>query len=130
MAVVTHGMSKTIIYRIWCNMKGRCCNENDSDYAHYGGKGITVCDRWLNSFENFYEDMDDRPEGMSLDRINSNGEYSPENCKWATLDAQKANRRNCVFLKINDEVSNLKYWCTKYDVNYSSAKSRYQRSGS
>lgn len=87
-----HGMSTTRIYRIWSDMVRRCTWPNHQRYADYGGRGITVCKRWL-EFENFYADMGDRPEGRSLDRINNDAGYSPENCRWATGSQQAKNRR-------------------------------------
>ena len=74
-------------------MLQRCTNSNRDNYKHYGGRGITVCDRWL-KFENFYADMGDRPEGTSIDRIDVNGNYEPRNCKWSTHKEQCINRRS------------------------------------
>jgi len=92
-----HGMSKDSnklpsVYRIWQNIKTRCFNKNCHDYLNYGGRGITVCDRWL-EFKNFYEDMGDRPEGLSLDRIDNDGNYEPGNCRWTTFREQRMNQR-------------------------------------
>ena len=89
---VRHGMYGTREYRSWQSMKQRCFNENAISYPHYGARGITVCDRWLD-FINFYEDMGPRPEGMSLHRIDNNGDYEPGNVRWATSSEQRANQR-------------------------------------
>jgi len=74
-------------------MLQRCNNPNHSHYKYYGGRGIKVCDRWLESFENFYEDMGERPEDLTLDRIDVNKGYYPENCKWSTRSEQNSNKR-------------------------------------
>jgi hypothetical protein len=88
-----HGMSKTNTYRIWYGMKERCYNTKNEKYKDYGGRGISVCDNWKNSFENFYTDMGERPRGLSIDRINNNGNYEPSNCRWATPTQQMKNTR-------------------------------------
>lgn len=89
----THGLCGTPIYKIWNNLIQRCTNQVTIGYEDYGGRGITVCDRWLNSFEAFYEDMGDIPKNMSLDRINVNKSYCPENCRWVTSSEQNFNKR-------------------------------------
>jgi hypothetical protein len=89
----THGMTKTGAHVSWRKMIERCEKTYCRRYADYGGRGIKVCDRWK-VFENFYADMGDRPEGMSLDRIDVNGNYEPSNCRWATPQQQRANRRD------------------------------------
>jgi len=89
-----HGMSNTPEYRTWVGMNRRCSDPKDVGFKHYGGRGIAVCDQWRESFLAFYADMGKRPAGMSLDRINVNGPYAPDNCRWATQKQQVSNRRN------------------------------------
>lgn len=80
-------------YHLWQAMKQRCSNPNNSDYPNYGGRGITVCDRWLHSSANFLDDMGPRPEGTTLERRDVNGNYDPTNCYWDTPTQQVLNRR-------------------------------------
>ena len=89
----THGKSRTRVHRIWLAMKARCHRKTYPERRFYGGRGISVCDRWRNSFEAFYEDMGDCPPGRSIDRIDNDGNYEPGNCRWATWDQQISNRR-------------------------------------
>ena len=93
----THGKyySHRKTYACWQGMKQRCYNKNCCNYNSYGGRGIIVCDRWMHSFENFLADMGKKPEGMSIDRINNDGNYEPSNCRWTTVKVQQSNRRKC-----------------------------------
>ena len=90
-----HGKFGTNIYSVWDGMKSRCYYEKNENYPNYGGRGIKVCDRWKNSFENFYKDMGDKPSAKhQLDRIDNDGDYDPSNCRWVTPSENCLNRRN------------------------------------
>ena len=95
----THGMEGTKIYYIWQAMKKRCGNPNCENYRNYGGRGIAVCDEWKNNFQAFYDYVSQLPhfgeEGYSLDRINNDGNYEPDNVKWSTRLEQRHNQRRC-----------------------------------
>lgn len=86
-----------VLYHCWINMRVRCTNKNHKQYKDYGGRGITVCPEWMDSFEAFYQDMGNKPDASySLDRIDNDKGYSPDNCRWATRSMQNSNKRNTV----------------------------------
>ena len=90
---LSHGLANTPIYNVWATMKQRCLNSSEKRFKDYGGRGIKVCERWL-KFENFIQDMGERPEKLELDRINNDGNYEPDNCRWVTRSENLKNRRS------------------------------------
>lgn len=116
---ITHGQTNTKEYHTYYKIKDRCYNKKCNEYRLYGERGITVCDRWLESFENFFEDMGLAPTpNHSIDRINVNGIYEPSNCKWATQQEQNRNKRNTIYINYNNETHDLKTWCEILNKDY------------
>lgn len=106
------GGKRPNIYRRWQHMIQRCHNPNDTDYKNYGARGIAVCERWRNSFTDFLSDMGLPPsDGLTIDRIDTNGPYSPENCRWASVKQQANNRRRTKILTIKGVSRPLTEWC-------------------
>lgn len=118
---------QSAIYRAWANMKTRCNNSNFIDYAYYGGRGIRVCERW-SSFGNFLADMQATHEpGLTLDRIDYNGDYSPENCRWVSTQDQANNKRNNRVIEYNGETHTLSEWARKLGINRSTLGMRFYK---
>ncbi len=112
-----HMQSYTVLYYIWAAMKRRCFSKGDKSYSRSGGRGITVCERWLD-FRNFAEDMGPHPgKGMMLERINNDGPYAPWNCKWSTNKEQARNTRRSVLIVIDGMTKCLKDWAQVYNVD-------------
>lgn len=129
-----HGESDTRLYKVWLDMKRRCYNAKDVDYKNYGGRGITVCDEWKDSFVNFsqwaYENGYDKdaPKGQcTIDRIDVNGCYEPENCRWVNIHIQSNNKRNNRILTYNGESHTLSEWCEIVNIPYNCLQLRLNK---
>ncbi len=124
----THGMCGTLEYKTWTSMMNRCKNENDPNYQNYGGRGISVCVEW-ESFENFYADMGNKADGMSIERLDVNGNYSKENCVWANVKQQANNKRNNNLITFNEETKTLSQWAEHYSIPVWKLSQRILRDG-
>ncbi|MGV7002497.1 helix-turn-helix domain-containing protein [Priestia megaterium] len=123
-----HGLHNHRLYKIWHGMRGRCNNPNAPHYERYGGRGIRVCEEWDKSFETFYKDMiDTYKEGLTIDRIDVNGNYEPGNCKWATMMEQGNNRRNNRVIEVFGETMTIAQAARKYNVKERTLRDRIKR---
>jgi hypothetical protein len=127
-----HGQSKSRINHIYRDMKDRCYNSKKQNYKYYGGRGIIICDEWLDkkegfldfynwSLENGYNDK------LSIDRKNVNGNYTPDNCRWVTFDDQMKNMRSNHYIEINGEIKTVKEWSIIFNINYGTLLSRINK---
>lgn len=123
-SATTHGASNTHIYMVWSAMRQRTTNPASKDWPLYGGRGIKVCERWLNSFESFVEDMGPRPRGGMIDRIDNDGPYSPDNCRWAQPQAQMRNRRSTRLIEHDGQRRSLAEWSEVTGLSEKTIKSR------
>lgn len=121
--LVRDNLDKTL-YRTWYHMIERCYNPTNISYKYYGEKGVKVCDRWLNSVTDFISDMGDRPKGYTLDRIDNDGDYTRENCKWSNSETQCNNRRSNKFITFNGETLSQSQWSKKLFGNTYTIKNR------
>lgn len=121
-ASTTHGMKNTRTYSIWQAMRSRC-NRINQDYSC---RGITYDEHW-DSFENFYLDMGEVPEGMSIDRIDPNGNYEKSNCRWATQEQQANNKRSSVFIEYNGKKQTVSQWAKELNMNHHTLRSRLKK---
>lgn len=126
---VKHNAIGTREYITWTNIKARCTNPNNNSYHNYGGRGITVCDKWLESFENFYEDMGNCPKGFSIERVNNNKGYNKNNCIWASSKTQSMNRRSNFIVNYKGEEKPLKQWCEDLNLEYKKVFARIKQLG-
>lgn len=124
-----HGMKGSRLYSIYYNMKNRCYNKNSLSFHNYGERGIKICKEWLNNFVNFYEwsIKNGYDDCLTLDRINNDGDYEPNNCRWTTKREQSLNRRDNHCITINETTKTLIEWCEYYNINYSTVRDRIHR---
>lgn len=124
-----HNLIKTRIYGIWTGMKQRCYDINAKQYKDYGGRGITICDEWKNDFMTFYDwSIGNRyNDTLTIDRINNDGSYCPENCRWTTHKKQMSNTRRNLIYTIDGETLCLSEWCEKYNMPYWTVLHRIHR---
>lgn len=131
--VKTHGLSKdengkpTRLYKLYQGMKHRCYNPNDKEYKRYGNQGITVCDEWIHNFQAFYDwaMANGYRDDLTIDRIDNSMGYSPDNCRWATLQEQAVNRRNVIKLTMNGETKTLKEWSQIVNIDPATLRWRH-----
>jgi hypothetical protein len=124
----THGVTGSVEYHSWQRMKARCLNPNSTQYKWYGLRGVTVCERWMDSFETFLADMGHKPSpAHSLDRVDTNKGYEPENCRWATSKEQQRNKRNNRRVTIGDTTQSLADWVDQTGSKYDTVLRRMQR---
>jgi hypothetical protein len=121
-----HGLGKGDTYISYSKMISRVYNPRHTSYKQYGCRGLTVCDRWLESYLNFLEDMGERPKGMTLERIDNKKGYSPDNCKWASRKEQQRNRRNTLYVNFNGEKRKLIELIEEENNQYESVGSKYR----
>jgi len=125
-----HGKRKVSEYGSWANMKQRCLNPDNPRYYQYGGRGITICERWVNSFVDFLSDMGHKPAPhYTIERIDNNGNYEPSNCKWDTKGNQNRNSRKCRFLTFNGERLTVSDWSARVGISRLTISARINKLG-
>jgi len=124
-----HGMYNTRLYRIYRGMIDRCYNPNRHEYEYYGGRGITICDEWLNDFMKFHNwaIKNNYKDNLTIERIENNSNYEPNNCKWATMKEQTNNQRNNRMVEDKDGFITLPQFCEKYNFNQTSLAYRFEQ---
>ena len=125
----THGLSKHPLYRVWKAVKRRCYNKDTDAYQNYGGRGIIICDEWRDDFQAFYgwAMANGYKEGLTIDRINNNGNYEPCNCRWITRKEQNNNTRRNVLIEYKGKTNTVTEWCTILNVKYAAVVRRLRR---
>ena len=124
-----HGLRNTRLFSIWANIKTRCTNSNSTFYNRYGGRGITICDEWKDNFKAFYDwaMANGYQDNLTIDRIDNNGNYEPNNCRWVTVKDQARNKTNNHLYTINNETKALSVWCEQFNINYKTVRDRLKR---
>ena len=125
----THGGTKTRLYNLYKGMKQRCTNLNSPAYKYYGGRGIVICDEWLNDFQKFKDWClnNQYSDEKSIDRIDPNGNYCPENCRWVSFEKQQNNKLNSAFISINDQKKTVAEWAKENGINKQTLYSKIYR---
>ena len=124
-----HGLKNTRLFRIWSNMKTRCYNDHSPSFKWYGARGITMCNEWRNDFKLFYEwaMSNGYRDDLTIDRIDNDGNYCPENCRWETTKSQALNTRRNHLVEMNGEIKSLSEWCEILSINYRTVQDRLKR---
>ena len=124
-----HGLKESRLFSIWTNMKSRCNNPKATHYEHYGARGITVCDEWLNDFKAFYDWAMSHgySDELTIDRIDNDGNYEPSNCRWVTMKGQGLNKSDNCIVTLNGISKPLVFWCEEYNINYKTVRDRLKR---
>lgn len=124
-----HKQSGTRLYHIWQGMKRRCYTETSPDYQRWGGRGIKMCDQWRDSFESFFEwaMKSGYSDTLTIDRVDNDGDYTPDNCRWASAKEQGRNRRSNISITIGNTTKSLTEWCEIFGLDYRTVNARYKR---
>ncbi len=112
-------------YQSWLDMKGRCLNPQNQRYYTHGARGITICESWVDSYDNFLSDMGYKPDGYTLDRVDNDGNYSIDNCKWSTPKEQALNRRTNIYVTYNDDTLTVSQWAEILGLSFATMKKRF-----
>lgn len=121
---LSHGMAESKEFNAWMHAKSRCSNPNNIGFKHYGGRGIAVCEKWAKDFSAFFADMGPCPPGMSIERVDVNGNYEPGNCKWATQAEQTLNTRRTRWIECNGQRKPLAVWAREIGATQQNLRSR------
>lgn len=129
--LITHGKSNTKLFSVWSRMRERCTNENRRDFHRYGGRGITVCDEWRNDFQAFYDwaMANGYDDNLTIDRLDNDGNYCPNNCRWATQKEQANNRSTNIFITYNGNTLTVTQWAEKTGVLCDTLSKRLNKYG-